>query len=622
MIGKNFFIAFISLVVLSFNGLYANNENMVVASISKSEIPVGETFVVTITVEDLNTKLSAPDIENAKLLGSSQKRNIAYINGERRSTSIYAYTYRAESIGHSTVHPIEVSIKRKNYYTDPIYLSIVENTNPQSNNNSNNGNNGNSGNNSFFNFSNNRIENIENEIFIKSTLSKTNVYIYEPLYLEQNVYISDSVFAEIASFDKAGEKNDFLARRDTNKYNAKRETIDGKKYTKHILSREALFAIFSGELSIVENTYSFNTSSKMIGFNDKIRLGGQTLTVDVKPLPESGKPSNFSGGVGQFDFDISVDKSEISQDESFILKVATKGMGYTDVIDLPNIENIISSKYGSTLNIYPPKQFSTNEIKDGKVYGQKIEEYMIVVKDESSAYLGKIELEPIEFSFFSPTEEKYITLTTQKIEIAVLGDNNAIKSTSEEEATKSMNSYEESVEPTKTIVSENSQTLRDIKDGTMKVSSQSIIYQQSFMYIYLSIATLLLALSFLVKKFVIPHFIRKKEKASAISFDNAIKYLQNGDVRSYVKEIEKIFYENISAKLKQKVSNNIEMKNVFVEKKVAITTQERAENAISSCHYILYSPASNADRNFVERKREVQDILKQMKVVIDRLSIH
>ncbi len=607
MIGKNIFIVFILLI--SLNIAYANDENneIVEASVSHSKVAVGETFVLTIIINDASSKIDPPYIEHAKHMATSQKKNIVYSGGQRKSNTIYAYTYIAQEVGDGVVDPIEITIKRQNYYTPPIYFDIVENTNTSSSNS------GNSSNNSFFNFSNNQVESIDKEIFIKSTLSKTNVYIYEPLYFEQSVYLSDSIYAEIAAFDKAGEKNDFIVKRDENKSNAKNENIGGKRYVKHALSKEVLFAIFSGERIINENLYTFNVSSKFIGFNDRIQMGGESFVINVLPLPESGKPESFSGGVGEFDISISVDKDSVSKDESFILKVMASGIGYADSIDLPNIEHLLSSKYGSTLDIYSPKQFATNDIKNGKIYAEKIDEYMIVVKDDSSAFLGKIELEPIDFSFFSPQKEEYITLQTQKIELSVLGQNNADLNNNIAQ-TPTINNIRE-----RNIIDEPKDILLPIKEGNIKIQRESFLYQKSFIYIYLSISIFILSTSFLVKRFAIPHFTNKKGQKYAVSFEAAIKYLQAGDVKTYVKEIERIFYENISSKLKQKIGNSMEMNEVLKANNVDIVLQNKANDTIELCHYVLYSPATTSDKNYIERKRQVENILKQMRHVIDNL---
>lgn len=643
MTGKNVFIVFtLSLIILSSNLLHANDDTLS-SSISSTKVPLGETFVFTITINNGSARISPPDIENAKYLTASQKQSIVYANGEKKSSAIYAYTYRAEKLGHSVIHPIEVTINRKQYYTEFITFEIVENTNPSSNNNSssNSSNNSNNSNNSSsrsrsrsrsaFDVFDVEIENMEEEIFIRSQLSKTNVYMYEPLYFEQNVYVSDAVYAEVAKFDKAGEKNDFLVKRDTNKYNSRNETIEGKRYAKHVLSKEVLFAIFSGERTISENSYTLDVSSKFLGLNDKIRLGGKSHTVNVLPLPTVGKPSGFSGGVGQFDFNISIDKDNVSKDESFILKVVANGMGYADTVVLPNIQKLLDDKYGNTLYVYPPKQFTTNDVRDGKIYGEKVDEYMVVVKDDSSAYLGKIELEPIEFSYFSPEQESYITLKSQKIELAVVGENNPQNNSDTDSSSNTDNGYENNYDENRRLVamvgseedSSSSLMLLPIKEGDVKIENDYIFLKKGFMYLYLAISIFIIAATFLAKKFVVAQFMNRNKKAknSLASFDSPIRYLQNGDMKTCIKEIERTFYENLSVKLKQKVSNNVEMSEVFKANNIDSKLLDKASSAVETCHYLLYSPIAHAniDKNFMEQKHQVEDIIRAMKSVINTL---
>ncbi len=603
--------------------LYANDTTLV-ASISRNEVPLGETFVFTITINDGSAKVSPPEIANSKHISTSQRQSVMYNNGKKKSTKIYYYTYMTQNLGHVTISPIELTINKKKYRTEAISFDIVENTNPNPTPNTSTGNNSQnsrsrSRSRSVFDLFDEEIGDIDKEIFIRSELSRTNVYMYEPLYFEQNVYISDAVNAEIAKFDKAGEKNDFLVKRDTNRYNSRSETVDGKQYAKHILSREILFAIFSGERIVNENSYMFDISSRFIGFNDTIKLGGQSYAVNVMPLPTAGKPSSFSGGVGEFDFSISIDKDSVSKDDSFILKVMASGMGYADTLDLPNVQEMLDDKYGSTLYIYPPKQFTTNEVRGGKIYGEKVDEYMIVVKDESSAYLGNIELEPIEFSYFSPAEETYITIQSQKVELPVLSEDNITQNRNEND-NRSGGVPLTSSDEDKT--SDDLLRLLPMKDGNVKIRNDLILYKQSFIYLYLSVSIFILALVFLVKRFVIPRFLssNKKPKNSLIGFENPTRYLQNGDIKTCIKEIERTFYENISIKLKQKVSNNIEMNKLFQINNIDSKTQEKASSAIETCHYILYSPiANNDDKNFMEQKCKIEDVIRAMKSVINTI---
>jgi hypothetical protein len=51
----------------------------------------------------------------------------------------------------------------------------------------------------------------------------------------------------------------------------------------------------------------------------KVSAGAKTI--NVKPLPEAGKPEDFSGAVGSFDFKVTPSKTTLKHDESLDLVV-------------------------------------------------------------------------------------------------------------------------------------------------------------------------------------------------------------------------------------------------------------------------------------------------------------
>ena len=72
-------------------------------------------------------------------------------------------------------------------------------------------------------------------------------------------------------------------------------------------------------------------------------------TINVKPLPEAGKPADFSGAVGDFSFNVSLSKTELKASESLQAKVEVKGNGNLKLIKLPKIS------LPSSLEVYEPE---------------------------------------------------------------------------------------------------------------------------------------------------------------------------------------------------------------------------------------------------------------------------
>ena len=50
-------------------------------------------------------------------------------------------------------------------------------------------------------------------------------------------------------------------------------------------------------------------------------------TIDVKPLPSNGRPDDFSGAVGSFEFNMTSNKNTLKATEAFDLKLEVSGKG-------------------------------------------------------------------------------------------------------------------------------------------------------------------------------------------------------------------------------------------------------------------------------------------------------
>ena len=577
--------------------LYANDEK-VSAILSKSEIYIDETFTLSIIIEGISASTNPPEIENLTHIGTSQKKEINYIGGIKSTKTIYSYMYQAEATGSYLINAIPVRIKGQTYYTEPINLKVSDRPLVQSqNSNSQNNLLGN-----ILSFMDGDSNTIDKSVFLHSQLSKTNVYVYEPIYFEQSIYIKNNTQADIVDID-IGNKNVFWIKNDDNQYAPRYESLNNELYFIRLLNREVLFPILEGKHNVVENTYVLDVSTKSIGFSDRIKKGGKNLTINVVPLPTENKPKNFSGGVGNFDFAVSVNTDEANIGEAFLLKVIVWGEGTTDTIKLPDIREMLLEKYSNTsLDIYSPREYLTNEIRGGRIYSEKIIEYMIVVNDDDKNIPSKIEIDPLSFSFFSLRNNDYITLNSERIYLNVNSDNlvntNILNKNNIRNENIEKQVYQNEIMP--------------IKTGFIKLNDK-FVFPNMFIFIYLSISIFIILIIFLLKRFIVPYFFNNKEQTKNLSFDNAIEYLNNNDIKNYIKEIEKIFYENISNILSKDITSKSSMEEAFQANNIDIDIQNKSIKIIDKCHYFLYSPIE--DKNI--KSYNYHD---EMKRIIDAIN--
>ena len=79
----------------------------------------------------------------------------------------------------------------------------------------------------------------------------------------------------------------------------------------------------------------------MITRNTTYTVSSGRRTINVKQLPSEGRPVDFSGAVGQFDFNVTSSKANLKANESAQVKVEVVGKGNLKLIDLPSIETLM-----------------------------------------------------------------------------------------------------------------------------------------------------------------------------------------------------------------------------------------------------------------------------------------
>ena len=126
-------------------------------------------------------------------------------------------------------------------------------------------------------------------------------------------------------------------------------------------------------------------------------------------MPSQGRPADFSGAVGEFDFSVSASKTELKATESLQAVVEVKGKGNLKLFQLPE-PNLPGS-----LEVYEP-EFDVNvRTSLSGMKGSVSNNYTIV-----PSYRGKYPIPTISFSYFNPKTGRYNTLTSEEIMINVL----------------------------------------------------------------------------------------------------------------------------------------------------------------------------------------------------------
>ena len=125
-----------------------------------------------------------------------------------------------------------------------------------------------------------------------------------------------------------------------------------------------------------------------------------TVTINVKPLPAQGRPTDFSGMVGDYKFSADFDRTNLKVGEALTLSVNIKGDGTPGTITDPKLPDF------SEFRSVPPENNISKKISGSKVITTKDIKVFLYPKKK-----GTFEIPAISYSWFNPTKKKYETAT-------------------------------------------------------------------------------------------------------------------------------------------------------------------------------------------------------------------
>ncbi|MCC7440634.1 MAG: protein BatD [Bdellovibrionales bacterium] len=196
----------------------------------------------------------------------------------------------------------------------------------------------------------------------------------------------------------------------------------GAQYQRALLARYAAYPLQEGELKIDQmaikaNFYPEPGSARGDTDDDMFMQFFQQLTprtrevkseyasVNVKPLPQTGKPAAFTGAVGDFAVISAVDRYQVRANEPVTLTVKIEGKGNVGAFVEPK------APWPEGVDLYESKGRATG----GAGYSQKLFEFLLIPRRP-----GRVRLPPLDFSYFDPVKGEYVTKSTQAVDLEVL----------------------------------------------------------------------------------------------------------------------------------------------------------------------------------------------------------
>ena len=261
-----------------------------------------------------------------------------------------------------------------------------------------------------------------NDLFMRLSLSRTEVVIGEPITATLKIYQRANVVgfenAKFPTFNGFWSQETYVP----NNIEFKRESLDDKIYNTAVLRTYVLIPQQSGTITIdpaelvclVNIRTAPSTSNSLFDsfFQDDYRTIRKRVTtpavkVKVNPLP-AGQPASFGGGVGNFGISARLTTDNLKTHDAASLIITVSGRGNVALLEEPKVN------FPPDFEVYDTKTTENTDKSNGGTSGSKSFEYPFIPRSH-----GDFTIDPVEYSYYDVNAGKYVTLRTEPLHVKV-----------------------------------------------------------------------------------------------------------------------------------------------------------------------------------------------------------
>lgn len=261
-----------------------------------------------------------------------------------------------------------------------------------------------------------------NDLFMRLSLSRTEVVIGEPITATLKIYQRANVVgfenAKFPTFNGFWSQETYVP----NNIEFKRESLDDKIYNTAVLRTYVLIPQQSGAITIdpaelvclvnIRTVPSTSNSLFDSFFQDEYRTIRKRVTtpavkVKVNPLP-AGQPASFGGGVGNFGISARLTTDNLKTHDAASLVITVSGRGNVALLEEPKVN------FPPDFEVYDTKTTENTDKSNGGTSGSKSFEYPFIPRSH-----GDFTIDPVEYSYYDVNAGKYVTLRTEPLHVKV-----------------------------------------------------------------------------------------------------------------------------------------------------------------------------------------------------------
>mgnify|MGYP002861350570 CR=1 FL=1 len=588
-----------ALMLMMLSALTVTGQKVEFSASARDVVAVGDQFRLVFSVNAQASGFTAPVLKDFTILAGpsqSSSTSMQIVNNQVTRSIDYSFTYilQASGEGTFTIGPASVNVDGKVYKSNPVTVKVVKGNAPQPRQ----GSQGSQG-------SQQPSGDLgSKDLFVRASVNKSNPYQGEQIIVTYKIYTRVPV-AEY-SITKAPGLSGFWTQdllKDSKNLNQYRETVDGSEYVVAEIKKDAMFAQKSGKLVIeplemdviaqiqrkagrrptndpfFDNFFNDSFFGNTLQ-NVKKTISSNQLTINVKPLPDNGRPQGYSGAVGNFSITASTDRTELKANDAMSLKFTVTGKGNVKLIEKPDLV------FPSDFEVYDPRVTDNISTTAAGVSGTRTFEYLIIPRNP-----GNFTIKPATFSYFDINAGVYKSLKSQEFTINVSrGDG------SEGTFTAGGNNKEDF----KLIGSD----IRFIKTGKIKLEPvNTYIYGSVVFWLLIALPLILFVVFLLVWKNELKKrgnkALMRNRKATGIARKRlklAQKFLKQGNQEAFWSEVSNALWGYMSDKfnIPRSTLSMTSVNEALIAKNVNEELIKQFISILNNCEFARFAPGNKS----------------------------
>ncbi|WP_348799287.1 BatD family protein [Flavobacterium adhaerens] len=371
------------------------------ARVSKTTLGLNERLRIDFVMNIDGDNFVQPNFEGFRIIaGPSQQVSQSWINGKTSFEKSYSYFLLPTQKGTLTIKQAVIEFNGQIYKTQPIKINVTAATEqPRDPNDS-------------------QIS-ADDNLYLVADITNTNPYINQPITVVYKLYFSYNIGISNWKELSKPKYNDFWSQNiDIKQLVAEEGMFKGERYRYIVLKKVILYPQKSGKLLIEPLAMDIDVQlptnrrdmfGRVLVTDGNKRVSAGAKTINVKALPEAGKPVDFTGAVGKFDFKAVPSKTTLKNGESLDLVLSVAGTGNLKLFTLPK------PVVPNALEMYDPVHTEKVNTPLSGMNGKISDSYTIVPQ-----YKGDYVIKPLHFSYFDLNTGTYKTISSDEIKISVL----------------------------------------------------------------------------------------------------------------------------------------------------------------------------------------------------------